>query len=238
MRIGIIQSNYIPWRGYFDFIAQVDLFVIYDDVQFSKGSWRNRNQVKTRHGRKWLTVPVQYRLGMAIDEVRIGRTANQSWQDAHQQALSDALGTAPYFADALDLWKEGIAFGDATLSELNVRLTRLICGYLGITTPIVRSRDYGLTGAKSERLVQLIKRVGASIYLSGPSAKGYLDEALFAANGIALEYKSYDYAPYPQLWGEFEGAVTVLDLIANVGPSAKEWLQSRSQNVAAVRSAV
>ena len=224
-RVGAIQSNYLPWRGYFDFIASVDLFVIYDDVQYSKNGWRNRNLIKTREGLRWLTVPVRASTTLAVDQIMIG-TGNKPWQAYHRQLLTEGLQDAPFFRDAIGLWEEAIAHHDEYLSPLNVRLIRLVCSYLKIETPIVMSRDYDLTGTKTDRLVQLLKKVGANAYLSGPAARGYLDESLFQRNGIALEYKTYDYAPYPQLWGEFVGTVTILDLIANMGPESRGSLKS------------
>jgi hypothetical protein len=232
-RVGVIQSNYIPWRGYFDFIDSVDLFVIYDDVQYSTGSWRNRNQLKTQTGLKWLTVPVKTNLGLAIDEVLIGRT-NKPWQDAHRQQLKESLGCAPFFRDAITIWEEGIAASDLTISELNIRLIKLICAYLKITTPIVMSRDYSVIGTKTERLINLLKKLGATAYLSGSIAQNYLDENLFREHGISLEYKTYDYVPYPQLWGEFVGTVSVLDLIANTGQDARQFLRSQSPDAIAI----
>lgn len=234
MRVGVIQSNYIPWRGYFDFIDSVDLFIIYDDVQYSTGSWRNRNQVKTKQGLKWLTVPVASRsIRMTIDQVSIGQTA-KPWTAEHRRLLNEALGPAPFFEDALALWEEALRHGDRLLSDLNVRLIRAICDYLGITTPIAMSRDYPVSGAKTERLINLLKHIGASAYLSGPSAKGYLDESAFKRNRIRLEYKTYDYPEYPQLWGDFAGNVTVLDCISNLGRGAKAYLESRTPDTVAV----
>ncbi len=232
-RVGVIQSNYIPWRGYFDFIDSVDLFVIYDDVQYSKGSWRNRNQFKTQMGLKWLTVPVKTKLGVPIDEVPISCT-NKPWQNTHRCRLKESLGSAPFFRDAIAIWEEGIAASDLTISELNIRLIKLICAYLKITTPVVISRDYSVTGTKTERLINLLKKVGATAYLSGSTAQRYLDEYLFRENGISLEYKTYDYAPYPQLWGEFVGMVSVLDLIANTGQDARHFLKSQTPDAIAV----
>lgn len=228
-RVGIIQSSYIPWRGYFDFINSVDVFVIYDDVQYSKGSWRNRNQLKTANGLIWLTVPVKYQLGIAIDQTEIA-TLTKSWRESHQTLLKQHLGTAPFFQDAIDIWQAGVAGTPTTISQLNIQLIQMICDYLGIKTPLVRSRDYALTGAKTERLIQLLQHLNATTYLSGPAAQDYLDETLFQAHGIGLEYKTYNYLPYPQLWGDFVGTVTILDLIANTGPDAKHWLSSQTEN--------
>jgi hypothetical protein len=151
--------------------------------------------------------------------------------------FADSYRKAPYFGDAADLLAEGLRFRDRTISDLNIRLTRLICTYLGIAgiaTPTRISAEFSVSGRKTERLIALLREAGASTYLSGPSARQYIDESLFRENGIRLEYKSYDYPPYPQLWGEFSGTVSVLDLIANMGPASRDRLSSQSPNVVAV----
>lgn len=231
MKIGVIQSNYIPWRGYFDFIASVDQFVIYDDVQYVKGSWRNRNQLRFTDGLKWITVPVNVRLGMAIDEVKIGKTTKEDWKLVHEKQLRASLQHAPYFSEAFSLWCESVNKNFHYLSELNIDLIKNICRHLGIQTPIITSRNLNLQGTKTERLMDLFAKTGATSYLSGPAAETYLDLDLFRQRNIALEYKSYDYAFYSQVHGgEFAGAVSVLDLIANTGRGAVEFLRSRSAN--------
>ncbi|HKS58443.1 MAG TPA: WbqC family protein [Steroidobacteraceae bacterium] len=227
MKVGVIQSCYVPWRGYFDFIRSVDLFVVYDDVQYSKGSWRNRNQVKTADGLRWLTVPVAVSLGQRIDEVRIAQRS-KSWIEEHGRLLRASLEAAPYFQDAWQLWSAAVGHGDELLSVLNVRLLRSVCAYLGIRTPLVMSSEYPTLGSSTTRLLSLLQAVGASSYLSGPSAADYLDLRQFAERGIGVQYKSYDYPPYPQLHGEFVSAVTILDLIANCGPGAAARLASSS----------
>lgn len=235
MRVGIIQSCYVPWRGFFDFIDSVDLFIIFDDVAYPIGrSWRSRNQVKTRDGLRWVTVPVSSETSRGpIDEVLIADGA-KPWREEHAQLLLQSLNGAPYLQEAMEIWKEGVGVGDRHLSALNTRLIHLVCQYLRIKTPIVQSREYGAQGVKTSRLVDLCRKVGATTYLSGPTGKGYIEEELFAEAGIALEYKCYDYSPYPQQWGEFVGTVTVLDLIANCGPRAREFLKSKSHNIIAV----
>jgi hypothetical protein len=234
MRVGIIQSAYMPWRGYFDFINSVDLFVIYDDVLYSRGSWRNRNQIKTSNGLKWLTVPVQSDAHhFAIDQIRIASPL-KPWQPEHERQLVQFLGKAPYFADAFSLWQEALEHSNGFLSQLNQSIIVSVCQYLCIQTKILQSRDFNLHGAKTERLIELLTKLNATCYVSGPAARGYLDESMFLQKGIRLEYKSYDYKPYPQLWGEFQGAVSILDLIANCGHEAKNYLQSATPNVVAV----
>lgn len=229
MRVGVIQSNYIPWRGYFDFIDDVDLFIFYDDVQYTKGTWRNRNRIKSANGLQWITVPVKHdRLAKRIDETRID--ASRKWQVKHLKSMRASYGRAPHLAPYLDQYAEIIHAGHEILSDLNVALCKWIMGALGIKTTVRMSREYKLSGTKTERLIDLLTQVGASRYLSGPAGRAYLDGDLFRAHGITLEYKSYDYAPYPQLWGEFDGAVTVLDLLFHTGPEARNHLKSSSPN--------
>jgi hypothetical protein len=234
MRVGVIQSCYVPWRGYFDFIASVDRFVIFDDVQYPKGrSWRNRNRLKTRQGLKWLTVPVSAKGLQAIDQVLIAPSQPQ-WREGHRALITESLEPAPFFRDALDLWVEGTESSPQRLSPMNVRLIRAICEYLGIATRIVNARDYAVDGAKTQRLIRLLEKIGATAYLSGPAARDYLDEELFRRHSIRLEYKTYDYPPYPQLWGDFVGAVSALDLIANVGPDSPKYLRSQTPDLPVV----
>jgi hypothetical protein len=233
MRVGIVQSSYVPWRGYFDFIKSVDLFILFDDVQYTRRSWRSRNRVKTSQGLRWLTVPVSAQGLPAIDQVQIAPT-KKSWRMTHRVLLTASLEPCPYFRDALELWCAGTPNDQESLSVLNARLIRGICEYLEIRTPIVNARDYGVSGAKTDRLIGLLKEVGATCYVSGPTARGYLDEESFRHHSIRLEYKSYDYAPYPQPWRPFEGGVTVLDLIANIGPDCTEYLRTRTPDIVAV----
>jgi hypothetical protein len=229
MKVGIIQSCYMPWRGYFDFIDDVDLFILFDDIPYSPRSWRNRNQVKTSTGLKWLSVPVKKGArGELIDHVLIG-TSEKPWQSLHRRLLTESLENAPHFKEALALWEDAIGGGEAYLSRLNETLIRNICRYLDITTPIVRARDYSAEGHKTARLIELLQKAGATSYLSGPAALDYLEEDAFRQADIALSYKTYDYEPYPQLWGGFEGAVTVLDLIANCGGESRKYLKSATR---------
>jgi hypothetical protein len=225
----------MPWRGYFDFISSVDLFVVLDDVQYPVGrSWRNRNQVKTKDGLKWMTVPVQSTSEkLPIDQVLIARP-DKPWQTKHRHLLQEALQKAEFGEEALQLWEDAIAAGDVKISELNIRLMKNICRYFGITTPLVSARQYKAVGTKTERLLNIIEATGATSYLSGPSARGYIDESMFRKRSIRLEYKTYDYLPYPQLWGPFEGSVSVIDLVANCGPKSRDLIRTRTPNEVAV----
>lgn len=223
MKVGIIQSNYIPWRGYFDFIRECDVFVLHDDIQYTKGDWRNRNKIKTPQGLRWLTVPVHYvNTDQLICTTVISRATN--WPRDHVELFRNNYRAAPYLTDALAIF--GLAFDciPATISDLNIGLIRNICEYLAIKTSLRTSMEFGVTGRKTERILQICKALGATEYLSGPAAKVYLDEDALRREGITPLYKTYNYPEYPQLHGKFEGGVTVLDLIANVGPDARNYL--------------
>jgi hypothetical protein len=227
MKIGTIQSNFLPWRGYFDFIREVDLFIIHDDVQYTKGDWRNRNKIKTPHGTQWITVPVHYRqTDQLIEETDIDNS--KLWARGMLNKIKNSYQQAPhfepYFSELSDLLLEPAR----TISDLNVRLIQWVCSHLEIKTPLTFSREYNPQGAKTERLIGILKQVDATTYLSGPSAQAYLEPELFEQAGICLEYKVYDYPEYEQLYLPFEPAVSVIDLLFMVGKEANKYLDKAS----------
>lgn len=225
-RVAIVQSNYIPWKGYFDLIASVDEFILYDDAQYTRRDWRNRNLIKTPAGTKWLTIPVEVRgkFDQPIRETRI----NGEWAESHWRSLKLNYAHADCY-DEVAATIEGLygrCTGLDTLSEVNAAFLAAICRYLGITTKITRSWDYDLPEGRNERLIAMAEQSGASVYVSGPAARGYLDETLFDAVNISVEWFDYaGYPEYPQLWGPFEHGVTVLDLIFNCGPAAPRYMK-------------
>ena len=230
MRVGVIQSSFIPWRGYFDFIASVDVFVFHDDIQYTKGDWRNRNKIKTPKGTEWITVPVSYKcVAQLICETPIDYS--NAWQKKHLRIWDANYRAALHFDAVMELLSGFDTDKDDSISDLNIRLIRRICTYLGISTPTLVSSELSLEGTKTERLIDLLSKLKATTYLSGPSAEAYLDRDAFRQHGISLEYKSYDYEPYPQQWGAFDGAVTVVDLIANCGPESVHYLRSRTPDI-------
>ena len=233
MKVGIIQSNYIPWRGYFDFIDDVDLFIFHDDLQYTKNDWRNRNKIKTNQGAIWITVPVNYNLtSQLISETRIDYSHN--WVQKHINQFEQWYAKAPFYRDYSDELFGLLTMQYQTISKLNITFCRWVMEKLGIKTPTRLSSAFQAQGTKTTKIVNLLKIISANFYLSGPTAKGYLNESLFRENSIGLEYKSYDYPAYPQLWGEFISEVTVLDLLFNTGPEARNYLKSRSPNQLAV----
>ena len=233
MRVAIIQSNYLPWRGYFDLIGSADLFVVYDDVQFTKNDWRNRNLVKTQHGLQWLTVPVRHRaLSQRICETEIEYV--RDWRHNHRRTIAESYARARHTDAVLDILDVAFAEKPVTISELNIRTLTAFGRYLGIHTPVRLSSELGITGDRITRLMEVLRRVGATTYISGPRGRGYLDERCFRDAGIVLEYKSYVYRPYPQLWGAYQAAVSIVDLVANCGTDARYLITSETPNEVAV----
>lgn len=227
MRISIIQSCYVPWRGFFDLIGRCDQYVIFDHVQYARRHWHNRNRIKTATGVEWLTIPVisRGRREQTIDTVEI----EKPWAEKHWRAIELAYRRAPHFvamAPRVRGWYERAA-EHTLLSEINVMFLREIAALLGLRTEFVRDTAYPAQSSKTERLLTIIKAAGADTYLSGPSGKTYLDEPLLAAGGITLEWMNYgDYPQYPQLHGPFEPSVSVLDLLFNTGPEARQYLST------------
>jgi len=229
VRVGIIQSNYIPWRGYFDFIDDVDLFIFHDDLQYTKGDWRNRNKIKTPNGLCWLTVPVKYdKTSQLIEQTRIDYS--QRWQQKHINQIYTNYHNAPFYRLYADEFFNIIKQNYETISELNISLIKWSMSKLSIDTPLRMSSEFSPAGSKTDRLIDILKKADADIYLSGPTAKDYLETQKFSAAEIQLEYKSYQYHDYPQLWGTFEPAVTVLDLLFNCGEYSQEYLKSLREN--------
>ncbi len=225
MTVSVLQSNYIPWKGYFDIIAMSDVFVLYDDVQYTRRDWRNRNLIKTRDGLKWLTIPVvQYDYHQLICDTKI---ADEKWKRKHIGTLQMNYSKAPFFNDYKDILFELYNYETDSLSELNRHFIEAICKILGITTRIIDSRSLHLTGDKQQRLIQACKKLEADTYLSGPAAKSYIDENEFAVNDLNLEWMDYsNYKEYHQLFPPFEHGVTILDLIFNEGENARNYLKS------------
>lgn len=221
MKVGIIQSNFLPWRGYFDFIREVDLFLLYDDIQYTTRDWRNRNRIKTSQGTTWITVPVHFNtVSQLIEQTSI--VNDDQWQRKVLGKVKNSYRHTPYFQPYFNELSEQLLSPCETISELNYRLLKWICSHLEIFTPIKFTREYHATGHKTERLIELLKKVGATQYLSGPAAQAYLRSELFEKNGIELEYKKYNYQAYEQLYPPFEGAVSIIDLLFMKGPEASE----------------
>ncbi|WP_232446365.1 WbqC family protein [Burkholderia ubonensis] len=223
-RVAILQSNYIPWKGYFDLIAACDEFILYDDAQYTRRDWRNRNQIKTPQGVQWLSVPVKVK-GKYHQPIRETEIDGTDWAPQHWKRLQQNYARAPHFAryaDTLEALYLGRRYD--TLSELNRTLLTWVNGQLEIGTRISSSSDYDLHGDRTEKLLNLCVQAGATEYLSGPAARSYLDESLFAQANVAVRWFDYPaYPEYPQQWGAFVHGVTVLDVLFNCGPDARRY---------------
>jgi hypothetical protein len=223
-RVAIVQSNYIPWKGYFDLIAAVDEFIIYDDAQFTKNDWRNRNRIKTPKGLEWLSIPVGPDIHRRIRDVEL---PDRRWQEKHWKTLEANYRRASHFAEVAGVFEPLYRVrSHAMLSALNREFIEVVCRYLGISTRISNSWDYGLAGGRTDRLVALAAQAGAREYVSGPSARNYIDESAFVGHGIKLTWFDYTgYPEYPQLWGEFSHEVSILDLLFNCGGDAARYMR-------------
>ena len=225
--LAVVQSNYIPWKGYFDLIDRADEFVLYDDVQYTKNDWRNRNRIKTSRGLKWLTISVDYRFSrhQTIRETRIN---DAGWVERHRRALRDSYSATAGF----ELYEETIdrLYTQVTtpwLSEVNRTIIKAICQLLDIDTRITTASEYRQDGDRLERLIQLCQQTGATTYLTDPSARNYLKEEPFADAGIEVQYIDYTgYPEYPQQFGRFEHGVSILDLLFNTGSEATDYFRS------------
>lgn len=226
-RIAIVQSSYIPWKGYLDLIRAVDEFVLYDDMQFTKRDWRSRNRIKTANGLHWLSVPIDVK-GKFNQAIRDARVADASWSSSHWKTIAQAYAKAPYFGDYAERVAaiyESLA-DEPSLSVINHRLITLCCALLDIRTPITWSHQYAQREGKSERLISICEAAGASSYLSGPAARDYMDLDAFERAGIEVTFADYaGYRQYPQLHGPFEHAVSALDLLFMTGPDAHAYLK-------------
>lgn len=228
-KVAIIQSSYIPWKGYFDIINMVDEFILYDDAQYTKRDWRNRNRIKTPDGLLWLSIPVEIK-GKYYQKIKDTKIADKTWNIRHWQTISSyAYPRAKFFDQNKDFFEHMYLTRDEKyLSDINYKFIEAICDLLNIETKITWSMDYKIESKNSTgKLIDLCKQVGASEYLSGPSAKNYIEEELFEAENIKLIYMDYSsYPEYNQLFPPFEHHVSIIDLIFNVGADAHKFMKS------------
>jgi len=225
IRVAISQSNYIPWKGYFDLIASADQFVILDCVQFTKRDWRNRNKIKTPQGLLWLTVPV-HSSGLFDQTIKQTKITDSSWAERHWNSIVMNYRRAPYFRQIAEMMEPIYRRRHAYLSELNREFLDVILRYLEINTIIRDSSEFVLPDERNERLIALCTQLGASEYLSGPAAKAYIDETKFNRSGIDVRYMDYSgYVPYEQLWGEFIHEVSIVDLLFNHGKKSHQFMK-------------
>jgi hypothetical protein len=226
-KVLITQSNYIPWKGYFDSINLVDIFIVYDDMQYTKRDWRNRNKLKTPQGLSWLSIPVTVK-GKYLQKINETEVSDENWAKKHWKTICQYYTKAPFFNDFNNHFEEIYLNCDTNnLSDINISLIKAVNLILGVTTKIIKSSELGLIERKTERLVDLCKKVGGTEYYTGPAAKNYLDESFFLKEEIKVNYLNYSgYPEYHQLYGEFAHDVSILDLIFNEGDNASSYMKS------------
>lgn len=226
-KVAILQSNYIPWKGYFDLINMVDVFVFYDDMQYTRRDWRNRNKIKTPQGLKWLTIPVEVK-GRYFQTINETMISENDWAIKHWQTIKQFYSKAPYFNEYKDAFEAFFLSTKKTnLSQVNFNLIQIVNQILGIKTKLRWSSEFELVDGQTEKLLGICQQLNADIYMSGPAAKGYFDESLAEKMGIQVEWMDYSgYPEYNQLHPPFEHGVTILDLIFNEGPNAPQFMKS------------
>lgn len=225
MHVAVLQSNYIPWRGYFDIIRRSEVFVFYDDVKFTKNDWRNRNTIVGLNGPIWLTIPCAKDYNVMIHDVV---PIDKAWQSKHWKSILQEYRKAPFFNRYADFFEDFYLNNEwNSLSDLNHYLIKSIAtDFYRLESTFKDSRDFSLRGAKQDRLLDLLIQLGATTYYSGPSAKKYIDEELFRANGIEIVWMDYSrYPVYRQKCSPFVGNVSIVDLLFNVG-SEKKYITS------------
>ncbi len=228
MKSGIItQSNYIPWKGYFDSINQVDVFVIYDDMQYTKRDWRNRNYIKTPQGLKWLSIPVEVS-GKFTQKINETLISDKSWNRSHWESIKQNYKDAACYKDNKD-WVEALYMNCNfdKLTDVNEYFLKAIGDYLGITTVYRRSEEFVLCEDRTQKMVDICVELGVTHYYTGPNAKQYIEENKFNDKGVQLSYFDYSgYKEYPQLHGQFEHSVSIIDMIFNLGKETNNYMKS------------
>ncbi|QOP40820.1 WbqC family protein [Sulfurimonas marina] len=226
-KIAILQSNYIPWKGYFDLINMVDEFILYDDMQYTRRDWRNRNKIKTHQGLKWLTIPVEVK-GKYFQKINETKINNKDWAKNHWQQIKQNYSKTQYFKEYKDLFEEiYLTCDEEYLSQINYKFISVINEILDIKTTIRWSSEFELVDGQTEKLLGICKDCNADIYVSGPAAKDYFDEELANKENIQVEWMDYsEYKEYEQLHPPFEHGVSILDLIFNEGVNATNFMKS------------
>jgi hypothetical protein len=227
MKVVISQPMFFPWVGFFEQIKLSDIYVHYNDVQYSKGGFTNRVQVKSPEGIKWLTVPLKnLHLGQVINQVEVNN--QQNWRDNHFDLLKRSYEMAPYYSEMLKLVETVYSRDWLLLDDLSQATLHAVCDYFDFFRDrnFICINDLNVGGASSERVLATTLKLGADTYITGHGASKYLNHGIFEDAGVRVEYMNYQKKPYPQLYGEFTPYVSILDLIANVGKEGVSWICS------------
>jgi hypothetical protein len=227
----IEQPNYIPWPGYFDLIRQSDVWVWYDDVQYTRRDWRNRNRIAAGGTSEWLTIPVKTKSASAARICEVEIDDEQPWRRRHLESLRRCYARAPFFEPMFAVMRSAISAGHTLLAALTIHLCEAICAMLGVAPQFLRSSQIGVTGERQQRLIEICRYTGGDVYLSGPRARAYIEPNAFAAAGIQLRYIVYDYPPYPRGPYPFIPNLSIVDALAWLGPQrTAEYLAAHSRS--------
>lgn len=227
IKLAILQPSYIPWIGYFEQIMNVDKFIFYDDVQYTKNDWRNRNRIKTHNDVSWLSIPIKHKsLDMLICDTLVDDTKN--WRKKHIKSLIQYYKQSEYFSEVFPILEQNISSDIKKLSELNINIIKDLSNYLGFSTEFYLSSKLNIHGEKSERLIKICKYFNANFYYSGAAAKEYLNENLFKEEEIKFSYQNYTLKEYKQLYSnEFSPYLSIIDLLFNYGKNSIEIIKGK-----------
>ena len=225
--LAVLQPSYLPWLGYFDQIDRADVFVFYDDVQYDKHGWRNRNRLKGPQGPVWITVPVRHagRFGQLINAVEID--PRPDWARKHIATLRQLYARAPYAPLYLPELCELLARRWDRLVDLDVAAIRLMARWLGIDARFCCSSELGIGGGQSTRLLAICRHFAADTYISGDAAQAYLDVGRFRNAGVRVVWQDYRHPRYRQQFGQFEPYLSAIDLLCNLGGESLSVLHTR-----------
>lgn len=226
--IGILQPGYLPWLGFFEQIYKSDVFVIYDDVQYDKEGWRNRNRIKTANGIQWLTVPVYVKLSESplIMDVRIDNKDN--WRKKHFNSIKMSYSKSPFFKEYINIFEEAYSTHWDLIVDIDMFFILKLADCLGMgDKKIVRSSTLGISGDRDNRLISICKELGADTFYEGAAGKNYIDVDYFARNGVKVEFQEYRHPIYKQLYGDFVPYLSVIDLLFNHGSESLSILVNK-----------
>lgn len=218
MVIGILQPGYLPWLGFFEQLYRSDIFVIYDDVQYDKGSWRNRNRIKTANGIQWLTVPVRFDFSdrPLVNQVSIDNAVD--WRKKHASSIRQNYGRTPFFARYWPLFEEAFDRQWDFLIDLDLYFIERLATCLGLADRrIILSSSLNLDGDRIGRLLAVCKHFNADVFYEGAAGRNYIDDQKFMDRGVSVQYQNYQHPVYKQLYGEFIPYLSVIDLLFNQG---------------------
>jgi len=226
--VAILQPGFLPWLGFFDQMLRCDIFVYYDDVQFDKHGWRNRNRIKTPSGPLWITIPVHHRgkQGQKIMDAEVDN--NKSWARKMVATIRQNYARAPHVGIYMAELEQVLAARWRFLVDLDLAVADLMCRWFEVKRPVFRASALGIMGGKSSRLLSICQHFSATKYLSGNAAQDYLDVALFQGAGIAVEWQNYCHPTYPQLHGDFVPYLSALDLVLNAGRDSVSILRGNA----------